>query len=74
MLANLSDSGRWFQRTDAAVTKLSPPIVRTVLGSRSVMAFWVDHDLCVQQVVPWGTLVDFHTILYKPIQVFCFQS
>ncbi len=48
VLTNLSDRGRWFQRTDAALTKLlSPPVVRTVLGSRSVIAFWVDQrPLC----------------------------
>ncbi len=40
VLANVSDSGRCFQRTDAALTKLtSPPGVRIVLGSRSVIAF-----------------------------------
>ncbi len=55
MLTNLSDRGRWFQRTDAALTKrLLPPVVRTVLGSR--IAFCgVDpdlHDLCIPQVCP----------------------
>ncbi len=63
--ANFSD--RFFQRTDAALTKLlSPSMVRTVLGLTCAIA----------QSVPFikGTLGHFRRMLDKPIQVFCIHS